>query len=409
MSEIAVFGAGFVGLSTAISLRQQGKDVILVDKETLGAGASYGNAGVIQSEAMVPYAMPRELPVLLRILLGLDTSVALRFPGVLLLIKPLASYFFNSAPKHVAQAALSYSKLIEQSTQAHFDLAEQAGAQAQFRSGGYRLRFTQAREMDSTLRSFSEMARAYDLPLSVLSPEAFAKAEPGVADTGIGALEWSAPHHVERPDQLLQSYFEYFLSIGGGLIQGDALSLIANRSGWSFTGAQGAHTAEQVVIATGAQTVQIAKHLGGRVPIVPKRGYHAVLSGGRRLNAPLVDAEFGFVYSPQGDCIRVATGAELGGKAAKSNSRQLTAAINQAAHLFGTDTTPATTWSGLRPCMSDMLPVMGKSQRHKGLWFNFGHGHQGLTMGPLAGNLLANGLLGHQELDPALSPARYSL
>jgi D-amino-acid dehydrogenase len=36
-----------------------------------------------------------------------------------------------------------------------------------------------------------------------------------------------------------------------------------------------------------------------------------------------------------------------------------------------------------------MLPVMGPAPHHKGLWFNFGHAHQGFTLGPVAGRLLA--------------------
>ena len=39
-------------------------------------------------------------------------------------------------------------------------------------------------------------------------------------------------------------------------------------------------------------------------------------------------------------------------------------------------------WLGRRPCLPDMLPVIGPAPRHKGLWFDFGHQHLGLTLGP---------------------------
>lgn len=409
MTEIAVFGAGFVGLCTAIALRQRGRDVVLVDQQGVGAGASHGNAGVIQCEAMVPYAMPREVAVLWRILLAQDSSVALRYPGVFKLLRPLASYFHHSAPKGVSRAALAYSKLTIDATQAHVVLAELSGAQALIRAGGYRLRFTDTSAMEKSFAHFTHMAEKYSLRMRALSAAEFHAVEPGIADTGVGAIEWSDPHHVEQPQQLLQRYFEYFQSIGGELLIGDALSLSAERAGWSFNTAHGAQSVAQVVIAAGAGSGRIAQHLGGSVPIIPKRGYHAVLSNGRKLHAPLIDAERGFVYSPQGDHMRVATGAELGAKGANANNRQLNAAVAQAARLFGTDKTPVSTWSGVRPCMPDMLPVMGPSQRHAGLWYNFGHGHQGLTLGPLAGRLLAEALTGEAPLDPALSPARFLL
>jgi D-amino-acid dehydrogenase len=42
-----------------------------------------------------------------------------------------------------------------------------------------------------------------------------------------------------------------------------------------------------------------------------------------------------------------------------------------------------------------MLPVIGAAPRHKGLWFNFGHAHQGFTLGPVSGRLLTELLEGH--------------
>jgi glycine/D-amino acid oxidase-like deaminating enzyme len=40
---------------------------------------------------------------------------------------------------------------------------------------------------------------------------------------------------------------------------------------------------------------------------------------------------------------------------------------------------PEPPWLGARPCTADMLPVMGPAPRHRGLWFNFGHAHQGFS------------------------------
>ncbi|MET0543882.1 MAG: FAD-binding oxidoreductase, partial [Variovorax sp.] len=59
-------------------------------------------------------------------------------------------------------------------------------------------------------------------------------------------------------------------------------------------------------------------------------------------------------------------------------------------------------WLGNRPCTVDMKPVMGPAPKHPGLWFNFGHSHQGFTLGPVSGRLLAEMIEGSQTLvDPA--------
>jgi D-amino-acid dehydrogenase len=48
---------------------------------------------------------------------------------------------------------------------------------------------------------------------------------------------------------------------------------------------------------------------------------------------------------------------------------------------------------------------MGPAPRHRGLWFNFGHGHQGFTLGPVAGRLLAELVSGEA---PFIDPAPYA-
>ena len=55
--------------------------------------------------------------------------------------------------------------------------------------------------------------------------------------------------------------------------------------------------------------------------------------------------------------------------------------------------------------MPDMLPVIGKAPRHPGLWFDFGHQHHGLTLGPATGRLLAEMMTGET---PFADPRPYA-
>ena len=45
--NVAVIGAGIVGVSSAIWLQRLGHRVVLIDREGPAAGTSYGNAGVL--------------------------------------------------------------------------------------------------------------------------------------------------------------------------------------------------------------------------------------------------------------------------------------------------------------------------------------------------------------------------
>src|SRR5512136_2256879 len=53
-----VFGAGVVGLSTALYLQRSGHQVTVLDPLPPAGGASYGNAGLISGDTATPIAMP---------------------------------------------------------------------------------------------------------------------------------------------------------------------------------------------------------------------------------------------------------------------------------------------------------------------------------------------------------------
>ena len=47
-ADIAVLGAGIVGVSVALKLQEYGRRVVLIDRDTPGAATSFGNAGLIE-------------------------------------------------------------------------------------------------------------------------------------------------------------------------------------------------------------------------------------------------------------------------------------------------------------------------------------------------------------------------
>lgn len=65
----AVVGGGIVGLSIALELQRCGESVLLLERDTVCGGASYGNAGHIATEQVFPIASPDVLKQLPKMLL----------------------------------------------------------------------------------------------------------------------------------------------------------------------------------------------------------------------------------------------------------------------------------------------------------------------------------------------------
>jgi D-amino-acid dehydrogenase len=68
---------------------------------------------------------------------------------------------------------------------------------------------------------------------------------------------------------------------------------------------------------------------------------------------------------------------------------------------------PSLTWSGLRPCTPDGLPVVGTHPRADRVVLATGHGMLGVTLGPLTGRLVADLVSGAAD-HAALSPSRFT-
>jgi D-amino-acid dehydrogenase len=194
---------------------------------------------------------------------------------------------------------------------------------------------------------------------------------------------------------------------GGRVARGDAQTLQRVGGVWSVTTGEGPIEAPVAVLAMGPWSDDAFRRLGYRFPFGVKRGYHMHYRavGNATLSRPVIDAENGYVLTPMVRGIRLTTGAEFALRDAPPTPVQLERAEPLARQIFplGERVDPQP-WLGRRPCLPDMLPIVGPAPGHEGLWLDFGHHHLGLTLGPVTGRLLAELMTGEA---PFTDPAPY--
>ncbi|PUE39317.1 FAD-binding oxidoreductase [Limnohabitans sp. Bal53] len=409
-SSILVLGAGMVGTCTALHLQQRGYEVTLVDRRAPGQETSFGNAGLIQSEAVEPYAFPREPGFLLNVALGRGAEVNWHARGLWQMAGSLLRYLHHSHPKRHAQATEAYSRLIAHATEEHDLLMTAAGAQHLVTREGFRFVFRTAKALEEAAQRAEDLRVRFGVRSEVENTVLLAQAEPALRASLAGAVHWLDPWAVNNPGALVQRYAELFVARGGRLLTGDAASLQPQGAGWSVQTHEGRVQSQQAVLALGPWADGLIRTLGYRFPLFIKRGYHQHYRSPAQLRQPVLDAERGYVLAPVQRGLRLTTGAEFAPIDAPPTPVQLAKAEALARDLVDLgESLPEAPWLGARPCTADMLPVMGPAPRHKGLWLNFGHAHQGFTLGPVAGRLLAEMVEGRQGwIDPLpYAPARF--
>jgi D-amino-acid dehydrogenase len=402
--DATVVGAGIVGVSIAVHLQKRGRSVVLVDRRGAGSGTSFGNAGLIQREAVYPYGFPQGVRTLLRH--ACNRTVGTRYHvGALAELAPfLWRYWRNSRPAEYAAIARQYSTLMQHCVTENRSLAEQAGVECLLRSKGWIEVFRSAQEQHAKLGKVAGWRRDYGINFQPLDQAALRQAEPHLDASLMGGVHYTDAESVIDPGALVEGYLQYFKRLGGRFITGDAATLEANGGGWRVMTAEGPLDASAAVIALGPWSDLVTKRLGYRLVLAVKRGYHMHYSpqGGAVLEHPVMDSEGAYVLAPMVRGIRLTTGVEFANRNAQRTPVQLERAEPFARRLFPlAGRLDAEPWMGLRSCTPDMMPVIGPAPRHGNLWFAFGHAHHGLTLGGVTGRMVAEMIVGDAPfIDP---------
>ena len=165
---------------------------------------------------------------------------------------------------------------------------------------------------------------------------------------------------------------------------------------------------EQVVIAAGVWSRPLARQLGTSVPLEAERGYH-VMFGPQDfgLKRALVSADRSVSLIHMYEGFRATGVAEFAAPDAPPDMRIADRVMRHAKALVpGLKGEAVSKWMGPRPSHPDSKPVIGRSPRHRNVYFAFGHDHLGLTMAGITGKLVAELATGQPTtVDLAAVPA----
>src|SRR6516165_11405531 len=313
-ADVIVLGAGMVGVSVALHLRQRGRDVVLVVRRGAGEETSYGNSGLIQREGVIPYTFPREFGVILSYAMNRRSDVVYHLSALPRLAPWLFHYWQNATPERIERSAQALAPLMAQCVGEHDALIAEAGdaARALVRHEGW----IRCLRTEESLRQAIANARRldkYGVDYAVLTGAQLRELEPHLSDKIIGAIHFHGSPTSSDPGMLTKAYADLYTRKGGRFLEGDAHRLTQEASGWSLPSKSGPITAREAVVALGPWSDDVFRPLGYDIPLAVKRGYHMHYGarGNATLSHPLHDGDGGYMLVPMSKGIRLTTGVEL--------------------------------------------------------------------------------------------------
>ncbi|MCX5508719.1 NAD(P)/FAD-dependent oxidoreductase [Pseudomonas sp. BJa3] len=407
-TDIAVVGAGIVGVACALQLARQGRRVLLIDRQAPGHGASYGNAGHLATEQVFPIAdlsILKRLPAML-----LDPMGPLRLDWKYL---PRALPWFtrlllNLRPAPFQRSVAGIRALNENSLGAWQRLLASIDRSPLLKEDGSLLVF-ERHESRQALAALRARMQAQDVPVDQWSAEKVSEAAPQLSPSILGGLFFPRTGHFLDPYHVVCELFSAARAGGVRFLRAEVSGGRVHGQGVSLASDQGPVEASQVLISAGAHSAKLTATLTGRrVPLDTERGYHLMLPAEQqRLPFAVTSLERKFIMTPMADGLRLAGTVEFAGLEAPPSMQRAWQLHRLSKGLFRRelDAEGATPWMGFRPSLPDSLPVIDRVADGKVL-LAFGHQHLGLTQAAVTAEWM--GRLVNGEDCPQISAYRLS-
>lgn len=408
-----VLGAGMVGISCALSLRQRGCAVTVLDPLGAGAATSHGNAGVLARSSLMPFNHPRlwsQLPGLLR---GRNPGFRYDPRWTLTQWRWGLSFLSHARAEAFEETTTALDALIRNSTGLHRHWMAQAGVAHRRRDDGWLFLYRSEAGFAGGAFGRATLER-FGVATQTLDAQGLRDLEPHLKSVFPRALWVRDASAVDSPGEVVKAYAAWLQALGGTLLEASAAGLQRQPHGWTVQTPDGtAHQAEHVVVALGPWSRDfLFQQLGLRLPMGFERGQHRHFrpAAGTTLGRPVYDTAGGYVLAPMAQGLRLSTGVELNAPEAPPHRAQLEAAEQSAREAMPLgERTPEPDWLGSRPTLPDSRPMIGDCPGHAGLWLALGHQHIGFSTGPGTGELLAQLMLGEApSMDPhPFRPGRF--
>lgn len=391
-----VIGAGIIGTAIAHDLQGRGRQVVLVDRDTPGRGASFGNMASIAVSEFMPASRPsvwRQIPGWM---LDPEGPVRVRPAYMPRLLPWFLRFIAASRPSRLRELEAQGAALSARALDDTLALLRDTGLEGQISEEGCLSLYTDEAEFSAD-REHIEMLERFGLAHEVIGRQALRALEPEIGD-GIGmAVVLPQNRSLKDPYRLVLALAERFTAKGGriergevvGFVRGEGIREVALKDGRRLA-------ADEVVICAGAHSAGLARLLGEPIPLETERGYHTqIMAPGITLKHSLIWPARAFMVTPTAGGIRIGGTVEMAGLDAPPDYRRSKITVKRAqVALPNLACEDFTEWMGHRPALPDTVPILSASARTKGLFYATGHGHLGLTHAATTARLMGDLITG---------------
>jgi D-amino-acid dehydrogenase len=404
-TDVAVIGGGVVGVACAAELARRGAKVTVLERDRIGHGCSFGNAGWLTPSQSLPIANPNLLFKSLKWMLDPESPLYIQpraNPSYLRWLLGMLRAARDRAAFERGAAALV--ELCRASVELWEEIARRSAVNFGFERHGLLAVFEKPESLEAAKGSVDLVARS-GVRAERWSADEVREREPAIVGKQVGGYFYPDDAHCE-PYKAVRALVAEGEAAGVTFLEGAEVFDISEDGGpRQLSTTRGVVTADRILLAAGSWSEPLGAMLGLRVPILGAKGYSLLLprlSPHPKRSIYLIERKV--AVNPHANALRISGTLELVKNDFSINQRRVNVILRGAKGMLALGDPPVITelWRGLRPCAPDGMPLIGRARGHGDIWVATGHQMTGLKTAPGTGILLAQLMAGETpRFDPA--------
>lgn len=413
--NVTVIGGGIIGLSCAVKLAEAGAEVVVIEKEQVGYGCSYGNAGWMTPCFAMPLPMPGMLMKSMKWMLNPSGPLYIK-PVPSVLLSQWLTRFLLSMKEEKAQTAIEALVTLSLNSLEGYKKLAQEYPEIEFQQKGL-LMVSATKDGVKAAVNEKNLVEKYNIPGKILNADDIKNLEPALRGNLLGGVYFTQEAHAE-PLKVVQALAKKAEKLGVKILEhtefqkANIVTDGNSRKIKSIQTSKGEMVSDSYVLAAGSWSQALADQLDLNVPILGGKGYALIVD---KLEAqpkiPIMIVDRKIAITPRANSLRIAGTLELVNQDFSITERRVKAIFDGAKQFLSipNDIKVHETWRGLRPCTPDGVPLIGWAKNYSNLMMANGHQMLGLQSGLGTGQLVSDLITrGTSELNRSVyDPARF--
>jgi len=388
MKNIAVVGAGIVGICTAFFLQKSGYKVTLFDHNQPGSVTSYGHACTFADYACIPVNSPTIFKELPSLIFKQDGPLAINFSYLLKNLPWAINFLKNCRKDKVEYIASSLSHLLDHARLTYDQIFEEVDVSQYIKNTEALYLYNTEQDFDLAKYSIN-LRKENGVKMRVLDSNAIKEMEPNIASVYYKGILFEGSRHTTNPLKISEKIFDTFIDRKGVFLNKKVTSIDVSNDKITLHYENNSQHYDQIIICAGAWSKKLALMVGDNFPLDTERGYHVLFENNEKLiNRPIGWSQFGFYIIQIEEGIRSAGTVEIAGLDNKPNQKRLKMIEKETRKILPILDKVKSTWLGFRSTLPDAMPVIGQSIKNKNIYYAFGHQHIGWTLAAVTGRAI---------------------